>query len=83
MLETLYKAYLLKKDYKEAAHYFTQYDKTRENLNIESKAVNVEKVKIDFNNKIKAQQFEINNNKKRSSLIIAICVLIIVLLFFP
>ena len=82
LLETLYKAYLLKKDYKEAAHYFSQYDKVRENLNIESKAVNVEKIKIDYNNKIKAQQQEIINNNKNSSLIITICILIILLLIF-
>lgn len=82
LLETLYKAYLLKKEYKEAAHYFTQYDKVRENLNIESKAVNVEKIKIDYNNKIKAQQQEIINNGKQSSFIITICILIILLLIF-
>lgn len=82
LLETLYKAYLLKKDYKTASEYFVKYDNARKNLNIESKAVNVEKIKIDYNNKIKNQELEIANNKKRSSLIIAICSLVILLLIF-
>ncbi|QIG89805.1 hypothetical protein G6R40_09085 [Chryseobacterium sp. POL2] len=82
LLETLYKAYLLKKNYKTASEYFVKYDNARKNLNIESKAVNVEKIKIDYNNKIKNQELEIANNKKRSSLIIAICSLVILLLIF-
>lgn len=80
ILESLYKAYLLKKDYKKSAEYFQQYENVRSSLKIEEKAVNVEKLKIDYTNKIKAQDLELVNNKKRSTLIIAICVLIILLL---
>ncbi len=80
LLQALYKSYLLKKDYKKSSDYFLQYDAVRDSLKIEEKAVNVEKLKIDYSNKIKDQALELSNNKKRSSLIITICALIIILL---
>lgn len=42
-----YKAYLLKKDYKNAAQYFEMSNEIRDSLNIEMKAMNVEKLKLD------------------------------------
>src|SRR5690606_10067912 len=80
ILETLYKAYLKKGDYKNASEYFLKYDQVRENLNIEEKAVNIEKLKIGYDYKLKSQQAEIQNNKKKTKFIVTICGLIIILL---
>jgi len=52
-LINIYKAYLLKGDYKNASVYFENYDQIRDSLNIEMKAMNVEKLKL-------GQQFKEN-----------------------
>ena len=80
ILKTLYKAYLKKGDYKNASDYFLKYDLVRDSLNIEEKAVNIEKLKIAYDYKIKSQEDEIKNNKKRTTFIVTICGLIILLL---
>ncbi|MGX7666219.1 tetratricopeptide repeat protein [Flavobacterium pedocola] len=46
-LINIYKSYLLKGDYKNAASYFETYDEIRDSLNIEGKAMNVEKIKLE------------------------------------
>ncbi|ESU20345.1 hypothetical protein FEDK69T_28620 [Flavobacterium enshiense DK69] len=50
-LINIYKSYLLKGDYKNAATYFETYDQIRDSLNIESKAMNVEKLKLEQEHK--------------------------------
>ena len=45
-LRTLYKAYQLNKDYKHSVETFKKYDSIRDLLNIEEKAVNVERLKV-------------------------------------
>lgn len=47
----IYKSYLLKGDYKNAANYFETYDQIRDSLNIEGKAMNVEKLKLEQEHK--------------------------------
>lgn len=80
VLEALYKAYLLKKDYKNSAKYFLSYDSVRDSLKIEEKAVNVEKTKLEYASKIKSQQQKLDYNQKRFTLILTICILVILLL---
>ncbi|ESU26573.1 hypothetical protein FLJC2902T_25460 [Flavobacterium limnosediminis JC2902] len=43
----IYKSYLLKGDHRKAADYFEAYDEIRDSLNIEGKAMNVEKLKLE------------------------------------
>lgn len=45
-INNIYKSYLLKGDYKSASLYFEAYDEIRDSLNIEMKAMNVEKLKL-------------------------------------
>lgn len=45
-LQNLYKSYYLLGDYKKATEYFQKYNQIRDSLNIEEKAVNLEKEKI-------------------------------------
>lgn len=80
ILKVLYRAYYEKEDYKNAVYYYKLYDEVRDNLNIEEKAVNVEKLKIEYDYQIKEQQSEIENNRKRISHLITIGGLIILLL---
>lgn len=46
-VDNSYKAYLMKGDYKNAATYFELHDAIRDSLNIEMKAMNVEKLKLE------------------------------------
>ncbi len=80
ILKVLYKAYYEKGDYKNSAYYFNLFDEVRDGLNIEEKAVNAEKLKIEYDYKIKEQQSEIENNRKRLNFLTAICGLVILLL---
>lgn len=65
-------------DYKTSADYFQQYDNIRDSLNIEEKAVNVEREKIESSFRDKEQAMELENNKKRLNLLYAIVVLLII-----
>lgn len=80
ILKVLYKAYYEKGDYRNSAYYFNLFDQVRDNLNIEEKAVNVEKLKIEYDYKIREQQNEIEENRKRMNLFVAIGGLAIILL---
>ncbi|HMI06424.1 MAG TPA: tetratricopeptide repeat protein [Flavobacterium sp.] len=46
-VDNIYKSYLMKGDYKNAAAYFKLHDEIRDSLNIEMKAMNVEKLKLE------------------------------------
>src|SRR5690606_6716073 len=80
ILKVLYKAYYQKKDFEKSAFYFSRFDEVRDNLNIEEKAVNVEKLKIEYDYKIKEQQSEIENNRKQLKFLAAIFGLVVLLL---
>lgn len=80
ILKVFYKAYYQKKDFEKSAFYFSRFDEVRDNLNIEEKAVNVEKLKIEYDYKIKEQQSEIENKRNQLKFLAAIFGLIILLL---
>ena len=80
ILRVLSIAQFHKGNYKKSAEYFNLYDQVRENLNIEEKAVNVEKLKIEYDYKIREKQLEIDESRKRMNLLLAIGGLTILLL---
>ncbi len=80
ILKVLYRAYYEKEDYKKSAYYFKEFDQVRDNLNIEEKAVNVEKLKIEYDYKIREQQNELAQTRKRTNLLLAMGGLVILLL---
>lgn len=85
IFKTLYQAYLGNEDYKNAGQYFQKYDQVRDSLNIEEKAVNIEKFKIGYDYKIKEQEAEIKNNRKQLKFLVAIfglAILLLVLILF-
>lgn len=80
ILQILYKAHYELGDYEKSTYYYNLYDDLRENLNIEEKAVNVEKLKIEYDYQLKEQELALENNRKRLNLFVAIGGLIITLL---
>jgi DNA-binding NarL/FixJ family response regulator len=80
ILRVLSIAQFHKGNYKKSAEYFNLYDQVRDNLNIEEKAVNVEKLKIEYDYKIREKQLEIDESRKRMNLLLAIGGLTILLL---
>ena len=83
----LYDAYLSKGDYKNAVYYFQQYNKISDSINIEQKAVNLERLKLEQDYKVRSQIRTLVEEKTRFKyyvvgliLVIGILVLIILLI---
>lgn len=76
-LDNLYNAYLLNDDYKNAAVAFKKYDSIREMLNIEEKAVNVERIKAQHEYELKQK---VNSLKQEKRNLVYIIILVVFLL---
>ncbi|MGU3375351.1 LuxR C-terminal-related transcriptional regulator [Chryseobacterium sp. M5A1_1a] len=79
-LRTLYKAYLLNKDYKLSAETFTKYDSIRELLNVEEKAVNVERLKVQHDYELQKRLDKIEQDKKNMLYIVMVIILLLVVI---
>ncbi len=87
IVRTLYKSYLAMGDYKNAAKYFDIYDVIRDSINVEEKAVNVERLKLEQEYKVKNHLRTLKENRKRFvyiiiglSLVSGLLILLIILL---
>ncbi|WP_435525681.1 hypothetical protein [Chryseobacterium indoltheticum] len=60
----MYNAYLLNNDYKNAATTFKKYDSIRDMLNIEEKAVNVERIKAQHEYELKQKLTALKQEKE-------------------
>lgn len=85
-IRTLYKAYIVDGDYKNASTYFELYDDIRDSINVEEKAVNVERLKLELEYKTKDQIRSLEEKERKFgyiiiglSLVLVLLVLIIVL----
>lgn len=83
----LYRVYIDKEDYKNAVHYFQQYNTISDSINIEEKTVNLEKIKLEQDYKVSTQIKTLLEEKKRFKffvigliLVVGILVLIILLI---
>ncbi|KAF2336967.1 tetratricopeptide repeat protein [Flavobacterium daemonense] len=83
----LYHAYLSKEDYKNAVHYFQKYNEISDSINIEQKAVNLERIRLEQDYKVRTQIQELVEEKTRFKyyvigliLVIGILTLIILLI---
>ena len=83
----LYEAYLEKEDYKNAVYYFKQYNAISDSINIEQKAVNLERIRLEQDYKVRTQIRALVEEKKRFKfyvvgliLVVGILVLIILLI---
>ncbi len=85
VLKVLYQSYLAAGNPQKSAEYFQQYDRIRDSLNIEEKAVNIEKEKIQASFKDKEKEMELMNSQKRLQFGVVVLLLLLVssiLLFF-
>ncbi|MFB9053112.1 LuxR C-terminal-related transcriptional regulator [Formosa undariae] len=73
----LSQAYENKGDYKSAVQYFKLYDEIRDSLNVEEKAVNLERLKLAQEYKIRSKINALEEGKKRFKLYIAGLMLIV------
>lgn len=81
----LYEAYLKKLDYKNAVHYFQQYNKISDSINVEQKAVNLERIKLEQDYKVKNKIRTLEEEKTRfryyfAGLILVVGILILIIL---
>lgn len=83
----LYDAYLKKQDYKNAVYYFEQYNKISDSINIEQKAVNLERIRLEQDYKVRGQIRTLEEEKTRFKyyvvgliLVVGILILIILLI---
>ena len=81
----LYEAYLSKQDYKNAVYYFQQYNKISDSINIEQKAVNLERIRLEQDYKVRSQIRTLVEEKTRFKyyvvgLILVIGILTLILL---
>ncbi|MEG0926461.1 tetratricopeptide repeat protein [Chryseobacterium sp.] len=79
-LRTLYKAYQLNKDYQLSTETFKKYDSIRELLNVEEKAVNVERVKIQHDYELQKRLDKIEQDRKNMLYIVMVIILLLVVI---
>jgi len=87
VVNILYKAYINKQDYKNAAQYFETFNTIRDSLNVEEKAVNVERLKLQQEYRTRAQIEALKDEKQQFkyiliglSLVVGILALLILLI---
>lgn len=78
-LKTLYKAYQLNKEYQLSAETFKKYDSIRDLLNIEEKAVNVERLKVKHDYELQKRLDKIEQDKKNMLYVVMVIILLLVL----
>lgn len=76
-LKSLYEVYLLNNDYKNSAKVFKRYDSIRELLNIEQKAVNIEKMKVQYEYELQKKVKDLEESKKNVLFIVVVAILIL------
>lgn len=85
----LYQVYIDKGDYKNAVYYFQQYNAINDSMNVEEKDVNLEKIKLEQDYKVRTQIKTLIEQKKLFKysvigliLVVGILILIILLIKF-
>ena len=83
----LYQAYLEKQDYKNAVFYFQKFNTISDSINIEQKAVNLERIRLEQDYKVRTRIRSLEEEKKRFKyyvvgliMLVGILVLIILLI---
>lgn len=60
----LYQAYISKEDYKNAVYYFQKYNTINDSIHVEEKAVNLEKIKLEQDYKVRSQIKTLTEQKR-------------------
>ncbi|MEJ5050559.1 LuxR C-terminal-related transcriptional regulator [Chryseobacterium culicis] len=77
-LKTLYKAYQLNKNYQRSTETFKKYDSIRDLLNIEEKAVNVERLKVKHDYELQKRLDKIEQDRKNMLYVVMVIILLLV-----
>lgn len=77
-LKTLFQAYQLNKDYKHSSETFAEYDSIRELLNVEEKAVNVERLKVKHDYELQKRLDQIEQSRKNTLYVVVVVILVLV-----
>ncbi|WP_431241384.1 tetratricopeptide repeat protein [Flavobacterium sp. P21] len=77
----LYHAYLSKQDYKNAVYYFEQYSKISDSINIEQKAVNLERIRLEQDYKVRNKIRTLEEEQKRFKYYVIGLILVVGILF--
>lgn len=80
LIKLMHGLYEEMQDYKKASDYFTKYIATVDQLKTEETILNVERVKIHYNNQILQQSEELKTNKQKLYISLAIFILIFIVL---
>lgn len=88
-IRLLYRAYLMKKDYPKAAHYFQLYDEISDSLNIAEKLTNAERITIEQEFLAQQKERELAESQQRFvyliiglSLVILLLVLLLLIIYY-
>lgn len=65
MNKILYEVYLTKQDYKNAVYYFQQYSTISDSINIGQKAVNLERIRLEQDYKVRSKIRTLVEEKER------------------
>lgn len=83
----LYEVYIKKEDYKSAVYYFQKYNTINDSIHIAEKTVNIERIKLEQDYKVRSQIKTLTEEKKRFKyyvvglvLVVGILILIILLI---
>lgn len=81
----LYQVYVAKADYKNAVYYFQKYNAINDSIKVEEKAVNLEKIKLEQEHKVRTQLKIVIEQKKRLiyyiiGLILVVGILVLIIL---
>ncbi|MFG4004833.1 hypothetical protein [Flavobacterium aquidurense] len=83
----LYQVYINKEEYKNAVYYFQKYDAIKDSVNLEEKAVNIERIKLEQDYKVRTQIKTLTEQKRLFKysligliLVVGILILIILLI---
>ncbi|MDA6070407.1 hypothetical protein NJT12_12325 [Flavobacterium sp. AC] len=76
----LYQVYISKADYKNAVHYFQKYNAIGDSINVEEKAVNLERIKLEQDYKVHTQIKSLLEQKKLFKYFLIGLILVVVML---
>ncbi len=81
----LYKVYINKEDYKNAVYYFQKYNAINDSINVEDKAVNIERIKLEQDYKVRTEIKTLIEQKQQfkyyvTGLILVVGILVLIIL---
>lgn len=78
-IQNIYKSNILKKNYAEATKYFELFNNIRDSLNIEEKAINIEKIKLNQQFKENEEVIKLKEIKRKTKFyVLGLCITLVI-----